>query len=54
MTNAMRGGGLWAVKWAFVGLMLTALPQAMAVVVSGSVARLGPHAHDGLPTHSHE
>jgi cation diffusion facilitator family transporter len=38
--------GLWAVKWSFVGLMLTALPQALVVVVSGSVALLADTIHN--------
>ena len=32
--------GMWAVKWSFVGLLITTLLQAVVVVVSGSVALL--------------
>lgn len=38
--------GLWAVKWAFVGLLVTALLQLVVVVMSGSVALLADTIHN--------
>jgi cation diffusion facilitator family transporter len=40
------GRGLWAVKWSFVGLMVTALFQVVVVVLSGSVALLADTIHN--------
>ena len=40
------GRGLWALKWSFVGLMVTALFQAVVVVLSGSVALLADTIHN--------
>jgi cation diffusion facilitator family transporter len=38
--------GLWALKWSFVGLMVTALFQVVVVVLSGSVAVLADTVHN--------
>ena len=38
--------GLWALKWSFVGLMITALLQVVVVVLSGSVALLADTIHN--------
>ena len=38
--------GLWAVKWSFVGLMLTAIFQVIIVVLSGSVALMADTIHN--------
>jgi cation diffusion facilitator family transporter len=38
--------GLWAIKWSFIGLMLTALLQVMVVLLSGSVALLADTIHN--------
>ena len=38
--------GLWAIKWSFVGLMVTALLQVIVVVLSGSVALLADTIHN--------
>ncbi len=38
--------GLWAVKWSFVWLMVTALLQVVVVVFSGSVALLADTIHN--------
>ena len=38
--------GLWAVKWSFVVLMITALLQVAVVVVSGSVGLLADTVHN--------
>lgn len=38
--------GLWAVKWSFLGLLLTALIQAVVVWISGSVALLADTIHN--------
>ena len=38
--------GLWAVKWSFIGLLLTALIQAVIVWMSGSVALLADTIHN--------
>jgi cation diffusion facilitator family transporter len=38
--------GIWAVKWSFVGLMLTAVLQVVVVYISGSVALLADTIHN--------
>jgi cation diffusion facilitator family transporter len=38
--------GIWAVKWSFVGLFITALLQAAVVALSGSVALLSDTIHN--------
>lgn len=38
--------GLWAIKWSFIGLMLTALLQVIVVLLSGSVALLADTIHN--------
>lgn len=38
--------GLWALKWSFAGLMVTALLQVIAVIISGSVALLADTIHN--------
>jgi cation diffusion facilitator family transporter len=38
--------GILAVKWSFVGLMLTALLQAVVVILSGSIALLADTIHN--------
>ncbi len=38
--------GLWALKWSFAGLMVTALVQVVVVVLSGSVALLADTIHN--------
>src|SRR2546422_4963448 len=38
--------GLWALKWSFVGLMVTALIQTGVVLLSGSVALLADTIHN--------
>jgi cation diffusion facilitator family transporter len=38
--------GIWAVKWSFVGLFITALLQVAVVMVSGSVALLSDTIHN--------
>jgi cation diffusion facilitator family transporter len=38
--------GLWALKWSFVGLMITAVIQAIVVVLSGSVGLLADMIHN--------
>lgn len=38
--------GLWAVKWSFVGLLLTAIFQIVVVVLSNSVALLADTIHN--------
>jgi hypothetical protein len=44
--------GIWAVKWSFAGLCLTALLQAVAVWLTGSVALLAdPHPRARTPGH---
>ena len=43
---ASTGRGLWALKWSFVGLMMTAVIQAVVVVLSGSVALLADTIHN--------
>src|SRR6202035_3237425 len=38
--------GLWALKWSFVGLMLTAAIQVVVVMLSGSVGLLADTIHN--------
>jgi cation diffusion facilitator family transporter len=38
--------GIWAVKWSFVGLFITALVQLVVVALSGSVALLSDTIHN--------
>jgi cation diffusion facilitator family transporter len=38
--------GLWALKWSFIGLMITALLQVVVVVMSDSVALLADTIHN--------
>jgi len=38
--------GIWAVKWSFVGLFVTALLQVVVVMMSGSVALLSDTIHN--------
>ncbi|MGH8743773.1 MAG: cation diffusion facilitator family transporter [Burkholderiales bacterium] len=38
--------GIWAIKWSFVGLFVTALLQAVVVLFSGSVALLADTIHN--------
>ncbi|GMV99159.1 MAG: putative cation efflux system protein [Candidatus Hydrogenedentota bacterium] len=38
--------GIWAVKWSFIGLLLTALFQVAVVYISGSVALLADTIHN--------
>jgi cation diffusion facilitator family transporter len=38
--------GLWALKWSFIGLMVTAVLQVVVVVISGSVALLADTIHN--------
>ncbi len=38
--------GMWAIKWSFAGLLMTALLQAAVVLVSGSVALLSDTIHN--------
>jgi cation diffusion facilitator family transporter len=38
--------GVWALKWSFVGLMTTALLQAVVVALSGSIALLADTIHN--------
>ncbi|MGH7278027.1 MAG: cation diffusion facilitator family transporter, partial [Candidatus Rokuibacteriota bacterium] len=45
-TIATTERGLWALKWSFVGLMVTALFQVVVVVLSGSVALLADTIHN--------
>src|SRR5262245_31602649 len=43
---ATSAEGLWALKWSFVVLMITALLQVVVVVVSGSVGLLADTIHN--------
>jgi divalent metal cation (Fe/Co/Zn/Cd) transporter len=43
---AASSRGLWAVKWSFIGLMITALIQGVVVAISGSVALLADTIHN--------
>ncbi len=38
--------GLWAVKWSFIGLMITAVLQIFIVFISGSVSLLADTIHN--------
>ena len=38
--------GIWAVKWSFLGLLITALLQLIVVIFSGSVALLADTIHN--------
>lgn len=38
--------GLWAVKWSFIGLMITFVIQVVVVIISGSVALLADTIHN--------
>src|SRR5712692_8214578 len=38
--------GLWAIKWSFVGLAVTATLQLLVVFISGSVALLADTIHN--------
>ncbi|MGH2426090.1 MAG: cation diffusion facilitator family transporter, partial [bacterium] len=38
--------GIWAIKWSFVGLMITALLQVAVVILSNSVALLADTIHN--------
>ncbi len=38
--------GMWAIKWSFIGLLVTTLLQAVVVVLSGSVALLADTIHN--------
>ncbi len=38
--------GMWAIKWSFIGLMITALLQVIVVILSGSVALLADTIHN--------
>lgn len=44
VTTSQRG--IWAIKWSFMGLMLTALLQVIVVILSGSVALLADTIHN--------
>src|SRR5215216_4276660 len=43
---AISERGMWAVKWSFVGLFVTALLQVVVVVISSSVALLSYMIHN--------
>ena len=43
---AATGRGIWAVKWSFVGLCITALLQVFVVWISDSVALLADTIHN--------
>ena len=45
-TIATTSRGIWAIKWAFVGLSVTAALQVVVVVLSGSVALLADTIHN--------
>jgi cation diffusion facilitator family transporter len=45
-TIATTDAGIWAIKWSFVGLFLTAFLQLVAVVLSGSVGLLADTIHN--------
>lgn len=45
-TIASTSRGLWAIKWSFIGLFITALLQVVVVVISGSVALLADTIHN--------
>ena len=44
ITTTQRG--IWALKWSFAGLMVTALLQVVVVIISGSVALLADTIHN--------
>lgn len=43
---ASTARGLWALKWSFIGLMITASLQVVVVALSGSVALLADTIHN--------
>ena len=45
-TIATSERGIWAIKWSFVGLMVTALLELVVVLMSGSVALLSDTIHN--------
>ncbi|MSS71774.1 MAG: cation transporter [Candidatus Latescibacteria bacterium] len=45
-TIATTDRGIWAIKWSFIGLMVTALFQVVVVVMSGSVGLLADTIHN--------
>ena len=45
-TIATTSRGIWAIKWSFVGLGLTAIAQMVVYVLSGSVALLADTIHN--------
>ncbi len=45
-TIASTSRGIWAIKWSFIGLMITALLQVIVVALSGSVALLADTIHN--------
>lgn len=45
-TIASTSRGIWAIKWSFVGLMITAVFQVFVVALSGSVALLADTIHN--------
>src|ERR671912_2380729 len=45
-TIATSERGIWAVKWSFIGLFITALLQLVVVLMSGSVALLSDTIHN--------
>ena len=45
-TIATTSRGIWAIKWSFVGLLITAVLQIVIVVLSGSVALLADTIHN--------
>ena len=45
-TIATTSRGIWAIKWSFVGLAITAIAQMVVVVLSGSVALLADTIHN--------
>jgi len=42
----MTSRGIWAVKWSFIGLMITTVFQGFIVYISGSVALLADTIHN--------
>ena len=45
-TIATTAGGIWAIKWSFVVLAITATLQLAVVILSGSVALLADTIHN--------
>lgn len=45
-TIASTTRGIWAIKWSFVGLMITAILQVIVVALSGSVALFADTIHN--------